>query len=642
MPTPEQILKKYWGHDSFRPVQKDIIEAVLAGKDTLALLPTGGGKSVCFQVPAMLMDGMCLVVSPLVALMKDQVENLKKKGIPALCIHSGLPYPELRKALQYAANGNCKFLYVSPERIETSLFLEFLPAMKPCLIAIDEAHCISQWGYDFRPSYLKICRLREHLPAVPVIALTASATPQVQADICERLDFDSPRIFRQPFERPNLAYRILQPEAKQHAMLDLIGKSSGTGIVYCRNRKRTAELARLLTMHGIPADHYHAGLSNEERNKKQEDWIQDRIRIMVCTNAFGMGIDKPDVRLVIHYDLPDCIENYYQEAGRAGRDGKPAEAILLYSEQDIINLEEQAAIRYPTVDRLRTIYTALMNHLQVPAGAGGGMHMDFDPVKFAVLFKLDVTEVIYALQFLSRESLFEMSESVYKPSRVVFSTDKEQMLEYENAFPAQSELIKCLLRNYEGIFDQPTFIREQQIAYLLGSDAAGVEKELKILHANGIIRYEPRSDTPQITLLCDRMYKDDFKIDALRLKMLREQYLTRVSEMKRFVTDRNGCRSRFIANYFGEVQEKDCGICDHCRERLRKNTSEKDSENTISRILQSLETTSLTGKQLLETVKPADVEKFHGILNFLIGEERIEVDETGMIGLVRAKKKGPR
>jgi len=445
MSTAVEILKKYWNYDSFRPLQQEIIDSVLSANDTLAIMPTGGGKSICFQVPSMSKEGLCLVISPLIALMKDQVLNLKKKGIPALSIYSGMSFTEVKKTLQNAAYGNFKFLYVSPERFETDLFLEFLPLIKVNLIAVDEAHCISQWGYDFRPAYLRIAAIREYFPDVPILALTASATLEVQKDICDKLLFKkNQKSFQQSFERANLSYSAFELSSKQNKLLTILKKVSGSGIVYCKTRKRTKEIAEMLNLNGISADHYHAGLSNEERNKKQEDWINNKTRIIACTNAFGMGIDKPDVRTVVHYDVPDALENYYQEAGRAGRDGKKSYAVLLYNHAELNQLKKQVPIKFPSLQTIRKIYGALCNFLQLPSGSGEGKSFDFDINTFSKNFTLDAFIINSALKILAQEELITYSEQFFSPPTVEFTIDKKALHLFEQSHPQYEEVIKGL------------------------------------------------------------------------------------------------------------------------------------------------------------------------------------------------------
>src|SRR5579862_1684210 len=404
------ILKQYFKHDFFRPLQEDIIDAVLQKKDVLAILPTGGGKSICFQVPALMNEGMCLVISPLIALMKDQVENLRRKGITAFAIYSGMSRKEVTNTLKVAGQSNCKFLYVSPERLETNLFKEFLPSLEINLIAVDEAHCISQWGYDFRPQYLRIGALREELHHVPVLALTATATMEVQNDICERLVIAQKNIFRQSFERANLSYSVFNVDVKFNKIKEILEKVSGAGIVYCKSRMRTKEMADWLNARHINSDYYHAGLTRDERNKKQEAWIKNETRVMVCTNAFGMGIDKPDVRTVIHADVPDCLENYYQEAGRAGRDQKKAYAVLLYSEKELVSLKLMPGVHFPTLQHIQLVYQAVMNYLQIASGRGEGNYYDFDKADFIKKFKLDSLLVNHSLQALEQEELLSYNE----------------------------------------------------------------------------------------------------------------------------------------------------------------------------------------------------------------------------------------
>src|SRR5689334_18116457 len=423
------ILKDYWGYDTFRPSQEAVIHSVLSKKDTLAILPTGGGKSICFQVPALAMEGICLVISPLIALMKDQVENLKKRDIPALLIHSGMKRADVVQTLKNAMHDYFKFLYVSPERLETSLFLEYLPALNVNLIAIDEAHCISQWGYDFRPSYLRIASLRNELPGVPVLALTASATEEVQRDICDKLGFANHHIFRSSFERKNLSYSAFRVDSKFSRLVEIVSKVQGTCIVYCRSRKRTQEIAQLLQVHGISASCYHAGLTQEQRNERQKDWVENRVRVMTCTNAFGMGIDKPDVRLVVHADIPDCLENYYQEAGRAGRDGKKSYCVLLFNEDDRLQLRNAHLERFPSLEVIREVYQDVHNYLQVPNATGAGNSYDFDLEIFCRNFKRRPTETLYALKALEQDGWFDFNKKSFAPSSVVFNASKKNLYE---------------------------------------------------------------------------------------------------------------------------------------------------------------------------------------------------------------------
>ena len=423
-------------------------------------MPTGGGKSLCYQVPALAKEGLCLVISPLIALMKDQVENLRRKNITAFAIYSGMSRAEVINTLKVATNSNCKFLYVSPERLETNLFKEYLPGMNINLVAVDEAHCISQWGYDFRPPYLRIAALREELKDVPVLALTASATKEVQDDICEKLQFKEKNIFRQSFERKNLSYSVFKVDSKINKVIEILNKVQGSAIVYCKSRKRTKEIAELLQLQNIVADFYHAGLPQEERNKRQEDWIKNKTRVIVCTNAFGMGIDKPDVRSVVHADVPDCLENYYQEAGRAGRDGEKSFAVLLYDDNDITELEGLADIRYPSLDDIKNVYQSVANYLQIPAGSGEGNYFDFDINDFVKKFKLNTHTAIYSLKALEQDNWLSLNEQVFLPSKIKFTTTKEALYDFERSHPELEPAIKALLRGYEGIFDFPTSISE--------------------------------------------------------------------------------------------------------------------------------------------------------------------------------------
>jgi ATP-dependent DNA helicase RecQ len=628
------ILKKYWGYDQFRPLQEDIIRAVLQKKDVLALLPTGGGKSLCFQVPVMAMEGICIVVSPLIALIKDQVEQLKKRGIPVLAVYSGMHYLEVKKTLQNAAFGNYKFLYLSPERLETDLFLEFLPAIKPCLIAVDEAHCISQWGYDFRPPYLRINNLRQELPGVPVIALTASATKPVQDDICEKLNFNKTALkFQQSFERANLSYSIFSPPAKETKLLEVLNNVKGSAIVYCKSRKHTQQVAGLLGMKGINAEYYHAGLTADDRTLKQENWIHNRTRVMVCTNAFGMGIDKPDVRVVVHYDVPDCLENYYQESGRAGRDGKRAYAVLLYQPNELTDLVQLVAIRYPSAEQIKKIYTAVMNHLQVAAGGGEGNSYDFDMAVFAQYFKLNILEATYGIHALAQQDILSFNEIFFRPSMVMFTASKSDLIEFEQQHPELEPAIKALLRSYEGIFDFSTSIYEGLLAKFLQTTKEQVTITLKKLHQYGIIQYLPPTEKPQIYLIKSRMYTDDFKIDTPQLALRKEQQEKRIKAVTDYINETKLCRSQIMADYFSASFKNRCGICDNCIHQSQKLLTAQDFELIYEQIMTQTRNGAVEVNSLIKKMKPNKEADIWQAINYLQGEELIVEEPMGFIKL---------
>ena len=629
-----EILKEYWGFDAFRPLQEDIIHSVLEGKDTLALLPTGGGKSVCFQVPAMAKEGLCLVVSPLIALMKDQVESLKQKGIPALAVYSGMSFLEVKKTLQNAAYGSYKFLYVSPERLETGLFQEYLPAMNVNLLAVDEAHCISQWGYDFRPTYMRIAAIREQLPGVPVLALTASATKTVQDDICEKLLFPkTQQRFQQSFDRPNLSYSVFNVASKQNKLLEILKNVPGTAIVYCKSRKHTKEIADLLVMNSINADHYHAGLNNEDRNKKQESWISNKTRVIVCTNAFGMGIDKPDVRVVVHYDVPDCLENYYQEAGRAGRDGKRAYAVLLYTYKELDDLQQQSDIRFPNEAELKKIYTALMNHLQIAAGSGEGINFDLDIAVFTVAFKLNILTTTYAIKALEQEGLFSFNEVFFRPSTIVFTTNRDELSDFEKNHPELEPICKGLLRSYEGIFDFPTTVYETQLANFLRTETTIIKEELLKLNGHGIISYTPQKDKPQLTLLQNRMYADNYVINAADYLKRKQNFEQRVAAIIDYIKREAGCRSKLIAAYFNAASVKTCGICDNCIREKAIYISTAEFEKISRQIFQLAKEIPVTVNEILASLKETKKEKVWKVLDYLQAEKKLAVNKGGDISL---------
>jgi ATP-dependent DNA helicase RecQ len=624
------ILKKYWGYDEFRPMQEDIIRAVLDNKDVLALLPTGGGKSICFQVPSLIKEGICIVISPLIALMRDQVENLRFKGIPALAIYSGMSYVEIKKTLQNAAFGNFKFLYVSPERLETNLFLEYLPAIRVNLVAVDEAHCISQWGYDFRPPYLRIQNLREHLPGVPVIALTASATKKVQEDICAKLLFNThQQRFQQSFARPNLSYSVFNVPSKQNKLLEVIKNVAGSAIVYCNSRRHTKDIADFLLMNKISADHYHAGLTQQQRNEKQENWIKNKIRVIACTNAFGMGIDKPDVRTVIHFDVPDCLENYYQEAGRAGRDGKRAYAVLLFSGHEPEELLAQMEARFPPQAEIEKVYKSILNHLQVAAGTGEGVSYDFDIGFFANTFKLNILTVIYSIKALEQQELFSYNETFFQPSKIVFTCNRESLQEFEKMNPALDAVIKGLLRSYSGIFDFPCIIYEKPFAAFLKQDADVVKTQLLQLHQYGIIEYQPQKETAQLVLLKNRMGQDNFRLDMAAHMERKAAYEQRVNKIIRYLRDTKECRSRFIAGYFNDVALAACRVCDNCINSHTPSLSQEEFEIIAGKILSIKNIFKIN--VILEKLRTHKKEHIWEVINFLQAEKKLLFNNEGEI-----------
>ena len=627
-----EILQKYWGHEQFRPLQEEIIESVLQKKDTLALLPTGGGKSICFQVPAMMQEGICLVISPLIALMKDQVEALRNKGIGALSVHSGMSFAEVRQTLQNASFGNFKFLYVSPERLETKLFLEYLPALKPVLIAVDEAHCISQWGYDFRPSYMRIAALREELPGVPVIALTASATPAVQDDICNNLLFgkDSSR-FQQSFIRPNLSYSVFRPVSKEKKLAEILTNVQGSAIIYCKSRKQTMKLSELLNLQKISADFYHAGLPGDQRTAKQDAWINNKIRVIVCTNAFGMGIDKPNVRAVVHYEAPDCLENYYQEAGRAGRDGKRAYAVLLLNKNEAEDLFLKIDTRYPSPEKIKQVYTGLMNFLQVAAGTGEGLNFNFNIAEFAGHFKLNITEAVYGIQALAQEGLLSYNETMFRQSTAEFCAGKTDLEEFESLHPELEPVIKGLLRSYEGIFDFPCTIYESLLAKFIKIPVAELISYLEKLNSCGIIKYRPASDKPEIMLLKDRMYNDDYKVDTRASALRKEEAIKRTEAMVSFAVNHSLCRSQMIADYFGDKNSAKCGICDNCISNKDAQLPAAEFKKVSDEILRLLKNKKLSVPAVMDQLKPVRQRSAWQVISFLLSEEKIFTDENNTL-----------
>ena len=630
MPSSLSILQQYWNHESFRPQQEEIIQSVLQGKDTIALLPTGGGKSVCYQVPSLMKDGLCLVVSPLIALMKDQVANLKKRDIPALALHSGQTFYEVKQTLQDAIHGNYKFLYVSPERLQSRIFNEHLSALNINLIAVDEAHCISQWGYDFRPSYLKIAELKNIINA-PLLALTASATPLVLDDIKDKLQLKDATVFRQSFQRKNLSYSVFKIDSKINKTIEVLNNVHGSSIVYCKSRKLCKEVTELLHLHNFNADFYHAGLAHDVRNKKQEAWLNNSTRIMVCTNAFGMGIDKADVRTVIHYDVPDCLESYYQEAGRAGRDEKKSYAVLLCNAEDENTLKSLPELRFPPIKEIKRIYQCLVDYLQVPVGIGEGNYYDFNLNEFIKNFGLDIFMVINTLKMLEQEGYISFNETVFLPSKVCFTAPKELLLDFENSHPKLEPLVKCLLRTYEGIYDNKISINEKLIGRLLRISIEDVKQQLQQLQSFSIIEYEQQKETPQIYFVTNRAPAQYLTINYERYRQRKNDFAKRIETMLNYLQNITTCRSRFIGNYFDDNEIKDCGICDNCLKKKSINISEEEFIIIKERILNVLSNDNALVQNILQSCKNIRKEKLWKVIDYLQAEKIIRIESDGRV-----------
>ncbi len=631
----KKILQQYWNHSEFRGLQEEIVAAVIAKKDVLALLPTGGGKSVCFQVPALMNEGLCLVISPLIALMKDQVLNLQKKNIPAAALFSGMSVKEVEQVLIDAANHQYRFLYVSPERLESKLFKSYLSDLKVNLIAVDEAHCISQWGYDFRPPYLKIVKLKESFSNVPIIALTASATSLVQKDILEKLEMKSPAVFQQSFEKPNLSYSVFKVDSKINKVLEILTNVAGSSIVYCKNRKQTNYVAQLISLQNIAADFYHAGLPQDQRNKKQEDWIQNKTRVIVCTNAFGMGIDKPDVRAVIHYDVPDCLENYYQEAGRAGRDGARAFAVLLYHATDVSELEYLPNIRFPDIADIRKVYQALADFLQIPVGMGEGNYYDFDIVAFTKNFKLDIFLVLNVLKTLEHEGHIIVTENIFIPSKVQFVADKISIEAFEKNFPQLEPVMKCLLRTYSGILENTVFINEKLIAKLCRMPYEKVFACLDELKRYHIIAYTPQKETPQIYFNLNRAAASHLHINHEAYFKRKQQFELRVETMLKYLKETKKCRSQIISNYFDAGFVKECGVCDNCLSKKSVSLTSEEFEQIQKKIVIQIPEQGIAIKELLQHFRIIKKEKFWKVMHFLQDEKLVKIDQMGFTSIVK-------
>ena len=624
------VLVKYWGYLSFRPMQEDIVDSVINGHDTLALLPTGGGKSICFQVPAMAMDGVCIVVTPLISLMKDQVQHLKHINIEAAAIYSGMHPSEVEMAYNNAAFGNLKFLYVSPERLMTDAFIEAIKKMKVCLLAIDESHCISQWGYDFRPPYLKIAEVRHYIPNTPVLALTATATPKVVDDIQFRLGFKERNVFQTSYERKNVTYNVIKVADKYGLMYRLFMKmESGSGIVYVRSRKRTKVIADWLQSVGISATFYHAGIDARTRDERQKLWMDGRIKVIVATNAFGMGIDKPDVRLVVHMDLPDSLEAYFQEAGRAGRDLKPSEAFLLVSESDIKQLKENLQQSYPELDRIKAIYDAIGNYLQIPVGAGNGHSYIFDMNEFAKNYNFSLLEVFNSLKLMEREGFFALSEAMDTPSKVFIKASREDLYRFQVEYAEFDAMIKYLLRNYPGILSDFVKIKEEQISLKLGVNVEKVENTLKNLEKYNFLTYIQRSDKPQIQYLTERQDTRYFTLSDEVYRDRKDDATKRVQAVIDFVNNDTECRSVQLLRYFGEKIKSRCGKCDVCNIRNQMNINDEEYKNISNIILDELKKRVVPLYETPSLAKNYLEEKVLETVRWMLDNGTIEQDENG-------------
>ena len=568
--TPREVLKAYWGYEAFRPLQEEIIADILAGRDALALLPTGGGKSICYQVPALCTEGVGLVITPLIALMKDQVERLRTLGIPAAAVHAGMSYADIDRILDNAVYGSLKLLYLSPERLLNELARVRIAKMPVSLLAVDEAHCISQWGYDFRPAYLQIAEIREHLPkGTPVLALTATATPSVVSDIQEKLRFQEENVFRKSFLRDNLSLVVRRPEHKLTHLVHILKKVPGMAIVYVRSRKATRDAADFLKQHGIAASWYHAGLPREERDLRQQAWMEERVRVMVCTNAFGMGIDKANVRVVVHLDMPDSPEAYYQEAGRAGRDGKRAYAVLLFDPSDEERLWNRYERSFPSLKKIRSIYRALGSYFRLAVGAGKGQSFDFDLRSFAETYQFDVFETWSALSFLEQCGFLALSDDVFMPATFMIKVDKETLYDYQLKNKEYEKVLKGLLRSHSHAFRQMVRIDEKRFADFLKMPVARLVQILKRFQVDQIIDYTPRKDQPQLTFLTERMEPDNLLLDTKLYAFRKQRQEERIRAALRYV-ETSACRNRVLLEYFGEELESDCGLCDNCLSQKRK------------------------------------------------------------------------
>ncbi len=634
MSIQSEILKEYWGYSAFRPLQEDIIHSAMEGIDTLALLPTGGGKSVCYQVPALTKEGICIVISPLIALMKDQVENLRKRNIKAMALVSGMTYREIDIALDNCVYGNYKFLYVSPERLASDLFIERIKKMNINLLAVDEAHCISQWGHDFRPPYRKIAEIRQYIPKVPVIALTATATAEVRLDIIRQLELEKPNIFTASFARTNLTYAAIHAENKLQRMEKIFRNVQGCGIVYVRNRRRTQEISDWLNKNKINASFYHAGLPREVRNSRQDDWMNNTTRVIVATNAFGMGIDKPDVRIVVHYDLPDNIESYYQEAGRGGRDGKLAYAVALYNQSDLLELTERAENAVPKKEEIVRVYNALCNYLQVAFQSGMGESYAFDITKFSAAYLLQPIQTLNCLKILELENYLSFTENVYLPSRIHFEIQSKELYNFQVANVYFDHVIKTILRSCEGIFDRYIDIHESDLAKKANISLDDLINQLKQLQQLNVITYQPKTDQPQVVFTQPRVDGKDLLLRKELIQDRQQRFKLNAEKLKRYIVDKNHCRSLMLLEYFDERAEQRCGTCDYCRQRNKLELSDYEFNTIANKIKLILNGQLLSPDELCRKTDVFNQQKATRVMQWMLDNNLIQTNSFGQLSLV--------
>ena len=626
----QEILKQYWGYDSFRDLQEEIITSIGEGKDTLGLMPTGGGKSITFQVPALAQEGICIVITPLIALMKDQVQNLRKREIKALAIYSGMTRQEILTALENCIFGNYKFLYISPERLDTEIFRTKLRSMKVSMITVDESHCISQWGYDFRPAYLKIAEIRELLPEVPVLALTATATPEVVTDIQARLKFREGNVFRMSFERKNLAYIVRKTDNKTKELLYILQRISGSAIIYVRNRRRTKEITELLMNEGITADFYHAGLDNAVKDLRQKRWQSGEVRVMVATNAFGMGIDKPDVRIVLHLDLPDSPEAYFQEAGRAGRDGEKAYAVILYSKSDKTTLHKRVVDTFPDKEYILNVYEHLQYYYQMAMGDGFQCIREFNLEEFCRKFKYFPVPVDSALKILTQAGYLEYTDEQDNSSRILFTIRRDELYKLREMGKEAEALIQSILRSYTGVFTDYAYISEESLAVRTGLTRQQIYNILVTLTKRRIVDYIPRKKTPYIIYTRERLELRFLHIPPSVYEERKARYEARIKAMEEYVTTENVCRSRMLLRYFGEKNEHNCGQCDVClSKRATNDLSEESYEEVKRQILDLLSHSPLTPAETADQIK-AKKEDIGQVIRYLLDEGELKMQD-GML-----------